>query len=43
VVLADVRHGSGVVAADVDGDGVMDLALADSGNLSVLKGELVAP
>ena len=43
LVLADLRHGSGVVAADVDGDGVIDLALADSGNLSILKAHLVAP
>jgi hypothetical protein len=42
-VLAALRHGSGVVAADVDGDGVIDLALADSGNISVLKAGLVAP
>ena len=42
-VLAALRHGSGVVAADVDGDGVIDLALADSGNVSVLKAGLVAP
>lgn len=39
-VLSELRHGSGVVAADIDGDGVLDLAVADSGNVSVLKAEL---
>jgi hypothetical protein len=39
-VLSELRHGSGVVAADVDGDGVIDLAVADSGNVSVLGAEL---
>jgi FG-GAP repeat len=41
--LADLQHGSGIVAADVDGDGVQDLAIAASGNLSVLKASLVGP
>jgi hypothetical protein len=41
--LAELQHGSGIVAADVDGDGVQDLAIAASGNLSVLKATLAAP
>lgn len=35
--LAD---GTGVVAADVDGDGVQDLTVADAGNLRVLRAAL---
>jgi len=35
-----LSHGTGIVAADVDGDGVPDLAVADSGDLLLLKGQL---
>ena len=41
--LADLEHGSGIVAADVNGDGVVDLALAASGNLSILQARLATP
>jgi hypothetical protein len=41
--LANLEHGSGIVAADVNGDGVMDLALAASGNLSILQARLATP
>jgi hypothetical protein len=42
-VLTPLRNGSGIVAADVNGDGVADLALASSGNLTVLKAQLKTP
>jgi len=38
--LASVARGSGIVAADVNGDGVTDLVLAASGNLVVLQAQL---
>ena len=38
-VLA-VQHGTGIVAADINGDGVTDLAVAASDNLLVLKAQL---
>jgi hypothetical protein len=41
--LADVQHGTGIVAADVNGDGVTDLVVAASGNLRVLAAQLVSP
>jgi FG-GAP-like repeat len=41
--LASLAGGTGVVAADVNGDGVVDLVLAASGKLSVLKARLVVP
>jgi FG-GAP-like repeat len=41
--LADLQRGTGIVAADLNGDGVVDLALADSGNLVLLKAKLAAP
>jgi len=41
--LASLRHGSGIVAADVNGDGVLDLAVAASGELDILKGGLASP
>ena len=41
--LVDLQGGSGIVAADVNGDGVLDLALAASGNLSILQAELATP
>jgi hypothetical protein len=40
--LAPLEHGTGVVAADVNGDGATDLALTDSGTLGILKAELEA-
>jgi hypothetical protein len=40
--LAALEHGTGIVAADVNGDGVVDLALTDSGTLGVMKAELEA-
>jgi hypothetical protein len=39
-MLAALRHGTGIVAADLDGDGVTDLALADDGDISVLKAQV---
>jgi hypothetical protein len=41
--LASLRHGSGIVAADVNGDGVLDLAVAASGDLDILMGGLASP
>ncbi len=41
--LADVQRGTGIVAADVNGDGIPDLALAASGNLRLLKARLAPP
>ena len=41
--LGALRNGSGIVAADVNGDGVLDLVLAASGDLSVLQAELFSP
>jgi FG-GAP repeat len=41
--LGALRNGSGIVAADVNGDGVLDLVLAASGDLSVMQAELVSP
>jgi FG-GAP-like repeat len=38
--LLPVRHGTGIVAADVNGDGVVDLAVAASDNLLVLEAQL---
>jgi hypothetical protein len=38
--LADVRRGTGVVFADVDGDRVGDLVVAAAGNLLVMRAEL---
>jgi hypothetical protein len=29
-----------VLAADIDGDGIVDLAVADQGNLHILRAEL---
>ena len=40
-VLFPIERGSGIVAADVNGDGVTDLAIATSGNLTVMKAQLV--
>jgi hypothetical protein len=39
--LAPLERGSGIVAADVNGDGVVDLVVADSGNLKVMKAHLL--
>jgi hypothetical protein len=41
--LTDLPGGSGIVAADVNGDGVQDLVLAASGNLSIWKARLKSP
>ncbi|HWA72579.1 MAG TPA: VCBS repeat-containing protein [Polyangiaceae bacterium] len=41
--IANLERGGGIVAADVNGDGAVDLAITDSGALSVLKAELQAP
>lgn len=41
--IAPLEHGTGIVAADVNGDRALDLAITDSGTLSVLKAELEAP
>ncbi len=41
--LTTLPGASGVAAADVDGDGVTDLVLAASGQLSVLRAELKVP
>jgi FG-GAP-like repeat/FG-GAP repeat len=38
--LASLPHGSGVTAADVDGDGVLDLVIAAGGDLTVMKAQL---
>jgi hypothetical protein len=38
--VGELAHGTGVVAADVNGDGVPDLVVADSGSLRVLRAEL---
>ena len=39
--LASLRQGTGIVAADVNGDGIRDVALAASGNLRVLQAALL--
>lgn len=38
--LATLRNGSGIVAADIDGDGATDLAVADDGDISVLRAQV---
>lgn len=38
--LATLRRGTGIVAADLDGDGAVDLAVADDGDISVLSAQL---
>jgi hypothetical protein len=42
-VIAEIPQGTGIVAADVNGDGVLDLAVAVAGNLRVLKAKLASP
>ena len=42
-MVAALQSGTGIAAADVDGDGIVDLTLASAGNLRVLKAELEAP
>jgi len=42
-LLTDLPGGSGITAGDVDGDGLVDLVLAASGELSVLKAQLLVP
>jgi hypothetical protein len=39
-VLVKLARGSGIVAADVNGDGVKDLAVADAGAVRILRAEL---
>jgi hypothetical protein len=39
--VGELGHGTGIVAADVDGDGVPDLVVADSGSVRVLRAELL--
>lgn len=41
--LATLALASGIAAADIDGDGVTDLAVADSGAIDVLRAELTPP
>ena len=41
--LAHLEHGTGIVAADLNGDGALDLALSDAAAFSILKAELKAP
>lgn len=38
--LASIERGSGIAAADLNSDGILDLALLASGNLVVLAAEL---
>jgi hypothetical protein len=37
----ELDQGTGITAADVNGDGVVDLVVADSGNVRILRAELV--
>ena len=39
-LAAELGHGTGIAAADVDGDGIVDLAVADSGSVRILRAEL---
>jgi hypothetical protein len=41
--IAALDHGTGIVAADVDGDRVDDLVVADDGTIRVLHAELTQP
>jgi len=41
--LASMEHGTGITTADVNGDGIVDLVLAASGHLTVLKAQLRDP
>jgi hypothetical protein len=38
--LAPLQHGTGIVATDLNGDGIVDLVVADSGTIFVLYAEL---
>ncbi|HEX5656266.1 MAG TPA: VCBS repeat-containing protein, partial [Polyangiales bacterium] len=38
--LADLSAGSGIVSADLDGDRIQDLAVADDGDIIVLKAQV---
>lgn len=42
-VIGSLEHGTGIVAADVDGDRVQDLAVADNGTIRILRAELQRP
>jgi hypothetical protein len=39
-LVAELNRGTGIVAGDLDGDGIVDLAVADSGNVRLLRAEL---
>jgi hypothetical protein len=39
-LAAELNRGTGIVAADLDGDGIVDLAVADSGSVRILRAEL---
>ena len=41
-VIVELKDGTGIVAADVDGDGMKDLAVADDRALRILRAELDA-
>jgi hypothetical protein len=41
-IVASLEDGTGIAAGDVNGDGVLDLAVADAGNVSVLLARLKA-
>lgn len=43
VVLSDVVAGTGLAAADLDSDGLVDLVLVDDGSLRVLRAEAQNP
>jgi hypothetical protein len=40
--VLELERGTGLVAADVDGDGVLDLAAVDAGDLKIFKAQLRA-
>jgi hypothetical protein len=39
-LAAELNRGTGIVATDLDGDGIVDLAVADSGSVRILRAEL---
>jgi hypothetical protein len=40
-VELQLEHGTGITATDVDGDGIVDIVVADAGDIRVLRAELV--